>query len=201
MHHFSCVTLCNPMDCSPPVSVPETSLWTRSPLPRWQVQWMILLADRLGTFEGASFIHTHSQGQVWLVELDVTKGNPQLPVFENGWESGCGTGWNLNKSHRSSLHMDIRAVGLEVHALWPLWATVLQNHHVGIRPAPWKGPCARTIGHYLPVLPLAGPLPGVWKGRAKRVWKKLSQGPFCLRTGGLDELQASTRASPWPFFF
>ena len=45
---------------------------------------MILLAHWLGTFQGASFTDTHSQRHVRLVELDVTRGSPRLPVFENG---------------------------------------------------------------------------------------------------------------------
>ena len=156
---------------------------------------MVLLAHESGTFQGAFFRHTHSQGHVWLVELDVTKGSPHLPV-ENGWESRCGIGRNPCESHLSSPNMAYRAVDWEMHVLWPLWATVIHNHHVGDRLAPWKGQCVRTLGHCNPrdsvhlVLPLSrvicpvwGPLACVWNGRAKRVWKRLSQGPFSLRAG------------------
>ena len=44
---------------------------------------MILLAHRLGVFQGVFFTHTHFQGHVCFTELDVTKGSLHLPVFEN----------------------------------------------------------------------------------------------------------------------
>ena len=59
-------------------------------------------------------------------------------------------------SHRSIPHVGSRAVGLEMRVLWYLWATVLENHCVGNRLVPWKGPYLRTLGHCLPVLPVAG---------------------------------------------
>lgn len=91
--------------------------------------------------------------------------------------------------------------------LWTLRATVLSKSHVGDRPAPWKGPRVRTLGH-CPLrdgVPLALPLsrvicPGVrgtaWcvKGRVKRLWKRLSQGIWPEDWWPEWSLQASTSA-------
>ena len=37
--HFSCVTLCNPMDCNLPVSVPETAMATHPNTLAWKIPW------------------------------------------------------------------------------------------------------------------------------------------------------------------
>lgn len=51
---------------------------------------MILLAHRLGTFQGDSFIHTHPQGEFSVVELDVTKDAPAYLYLKMDESLGVG---------------------------------------------------------------------------------------------------------------